>query len=56
MRTDETTCAINGLKVDVMLINQESASNSLISQFDSVQVINRIINKYFCFSKNQLYT
>lgn len=45
MRTNETICVINGLKIDVMLINQESASNTLIPQFDSVQVINRNINK-----------
>lgn len=41
MRTNETTCVLSGLKVDLMLINQESASNTLIPQFDSVQVINK---------------
>lgn len=39
MRTKETTCIIKGLKIDVILINEESVSNSLTPQFDSVQVI-----------------
>lgn len=38
MRSNKSTCIINGLKIDVMLINQESISNSLTPQFDSVQV------------------
>lgn len=39
MRTNETTCIVSGLKIDVVLTNQESVSNSLVPQFDSVQVI-----------------
>lgn len=39
MRTNETTCVIKGLKIDVMLINEENILNSLTPQFDSVQVI-----------------
>lgn len=39
IRTNESTCILNGLKLDLVLINQESISNSIISQFDSVQVI-----------------
>jgi len=38
MRTNEKTCIITGLKVDVMIINQEIVSNSLTPQFDAVQV------------------
>lgn len=56
MRTNETTCIISGLKVDVVLINQECASNALISQFDSVQVINNNNNEnviIFSFLKNK---
>lgn len=46
MRTNDATCVISGLKFDVMLVNQESVSNSLTPQFDSVQVIdNRVANK-----------
>ncbi|XP_060835591.1 E3 ubiquitin-protein ligase HERC2 isoform X3 [Rhopalosiphum padi] len=37
MRTNEKTCIITGLKVDVMIINQEIVSNSLTPQFDAVQ-------------------
>lgn len=43
MRTNETTCVVKGLKLDVMLINQEAVSNSLMSQFDSVQVTNNLV-------------
>lgn len=39
MRTNETTCIVSGLKIDVVLINQEFISNLLEPQFDSVQVI-----------------
>lgn len=53
MRTNEKTCIITGLKVDVMIINQEFVSNSLTPQFDAVQVTNKqilIVNK----NKNKL--
>jgi len=43
MRTNKKTCIITGLKVDVMIINQEFVSNSLTSQFDAVQVTNKNI-------------
>lgn len=43
MRTNEITCVVKGLKLDVMLINQEAVSNSLMSQFDSVQVTNNLV-------------
>lgn len=49
MRTNEKTCIITGLKIDVMIINQEFVSNST-PQFDAVQVTNRFnysIN-HFC--------
>jgi len=39
MRTNEKTCIITGLKIDVM--NQEFVSNSITSQFDAVQVTNK---------------
>lgn len=45
MHTNEATCIINGLKIDVLLINQEPVSKPLTSQFDSVEVkINSVIN------------
>lgn len=46
MHTNEATCIINGLKLDVILINQESVSNSLTSQFDSVQVKINFLTNY----------
>lgn len=46
MHTNEATCTINGLKLDVILINQEPISNSLTSQFDSVQVKINFITNY----------
>lgn len=39
MHTNEATCIINGLKFELIIINQEHISNSLTSQFDAVQVI-----------------
>lgn len=42
MRTNEKTCIITGLKVDVMMFNQETVSNSITPQFDSVQVTNNL--------------
>lgn len=66
MRTNEKTCIITGLKVDVMMINQEFVSNSLTPQFDAVQVTNKYLiivyknkNKFKIFSSllfpNQLF-
>lgn len=46
MHTNEATCIINGLKLDLILINQESVSNSLTSQFDSVQVKMNFVTNY----------
>lgn len=43
MRTNETICVITGLKIDVMLVNQEFVANTLTPQFDSVQVINYVV-------------
>lgn len=46
MRTNETTCTISGLKIDVVLTREESITNSLAPQFESVQVIIFVVNKY----------
>lgn len=52
MRTNNTTCILTGLKVDVMITSQEFVSNSLTPQFDAVQVTNNLVinnYKYFYF-------
>jgi len=44
MHTNNTTCILHGLKVEVMLISSETVLNSLTSQFDeSVQVTNSLL-------------
>lgn len=43
MHTNDITCILYGLKVEVMLINSETVLNSLTPQFDeSVQVTNSL--------------
>jgi len=44
MHTNNTTCILHGLKVEVILINSETVLNSLTPQFDeSVQVTNNLL-------------
>ncbi|XP_050522470.1 E3 ubiquitin-protein ligase HERC2 [Daktulosphaira vitifoliae] len=37
MRTNDSTCIVNSLKIDVTLSNEESIPNSLVSNFETVQ-------------------